>query len=65
MKKIAAVAALLLVVGALPAFAWKPHFKHQQHHDSHPRAIHPQNPNLKHPVRHKPHPVGNHPPLVN
>jgi hypothetical protein len=62
MKKIAA-AALLLVVGTAPAFAWKPNLNFLHRHQngpSHPQAIHPQNPHLSHPVRHKPHPVEQH-----
>jgi hypothetical protein len=50
MKKIA-VAVLLLLVCAAPAFA-----KHK-HKDPrvgvHPKAYHTQNPHLKHPVKHK------------
>jgi len=57
MKKFIA-AALLLVVFAAPAFAWKRH----KTHPSHPQAVHQQNPNLKHHVHHKvTHPKPNHP----
>jgi hypothetical protein len=61
MKKFAAVAALLLVVGTAPAFAWKPKFlQRHQNRPSHPQAVHPENPNLKHHVQRKPHAVPKH-----
>jgi len=51
MKKIA-IAVLMLLVCAAPAFA-----KHKKHKDPrdgvHPKAYHTQNPHLKHPVKHK------------
>jgi len=51
MKKIA-VAVLLLMVCAAPAFA-----RHRKHKDprvgEHPKAYHTPNPHLKHPVKHK------------
>jgi len=57
MKKFAA-AALLLMVFAAPAFAWKKHHHTDPRVTQHPRAVHPQNPNLKHHSNHKPHPAG-------
>jgi hypothetical protein len=55
MKKFA-IAALLLVVYAAPAFAWSWHH-HPKTKPSHPQAIHAQNPYLKHPTHRKPHAV--------
>ena len=54
MKK-TALAVLLTVLCATPAFAW--HWHKKPHKDprvvEHPKAIHEKNPHLQHPVKHK------------
>lgn len=53
MKKNAVAALLVLVLCAVPAFAWhkKPHKDPRV--VEHPKALHEKNPNLKHHTKHK------------